>query len=526
MANTWVERRKGASTPRGRLRAGIVCWATVLAAVLCGSLAQAAGASTVTKVSPNEGPVGGGTTVVITGTGLKEAIHVKFGGVEATSFEVESGKQITAKSPAHAAGTVNVVVETKEGKTGEESADQYTYREAPKNITPPVASPETPHQGATESASTGTWTNSPISYKYQWERCNGKECEEIKGATGATYLPRYKDVGKKLVVAVTAENAGGHATAVSAATQLVVSNGVTEYPTAHGGIKDITSGPDGNLWFTGSWISYGPTRDNGTIGKITTAGVITEYSLSSEESQPHGIVAGPDGNLWFTDFGTSRIGKITTSGTITEYSLPAGSEPLGIAAGSDGNLWFTEEANGLSGGKIGKITTSGTITEYSLPAKSKPHEITAGPGGDLWFTITGNGGKIGKITTSGTITEYALSACEGNGDPYGITTGSDGNVWFTETACRKIGKITPSGVITDYSAGSAYLYNIAAGPEGDLWFTAWGGGGGDRVGTINTSGTLLTEYALPENSDPYGITAGPDGNIWFADGKEIGKIEP
>ena len=39
----------------------------------------------------------------------------------------------------------------------------------------------------------------------------------------------------------------------------------------------------------------------------------------------------------------NQIGRITTAGVITEFPIPtAGSGPAGIAAGPDGNLWFTE----------------------------------------------------------------------------------------------------------------------------------------------------------------------------------------
>ena len=89
----------------------------------------------------------------------------------------------------------------------------------------------------------------------------------------------------------------------------------------------------------------------------------------------NGSLRCPDGNLWFTEYGTSKIGKITTAGTITQYALPEKSGPKGITAGPDGNLWFTD--NGTS--KIGKITTTGTITEYALPEKSFPEGIAAGP---------------------------------------------------------------------------------------------------------------------------------------------------
>ena len=81
------------------------------------------------------------------------------------------------------------------------------------------------------------------------------------------------------------------------------------------------------------------------IGKITTAGVFTEYSVTTG-SGPRGITAGPDGALWFTEHSANKIGRITTSGILTnEYTIPNGnaSSPTDIAAGPDGALWFVEQ---------------------------------------------------------------------------------------------------------------------------------------------------------------------------------------
>jgi streptogramin lyase len=51
-------------------------------------------------------------------------------------------------------------------------------------------------------------------------------------------------------------------------------------------------------------------------------------------SNPAGITTGPDGALWFTEFGANQIGRITTAGVITEFPIPtAGSEPQGITTG-------------------------------------------------------------------------------------------------------------------------------------------------------------------------------------------------
>ncbi|MEV6336205.1 IPT/TIG domain-containing protein, partial [Nocardia vinacea] len=67
---------------------------------------------TLTTVIPNVGPVTGGTTVVLTGTGLAGATAVSFGATPATSFTVDSATQITAVAPAGAAGTVQVTATT------------------------------------------------------------------------------------------------------------------------------------------------------------------------------------------------------------------------------------------------------------------------------------------------------------------------------------------------------------------------------------------------------------------------------
>src|SRR4029079_17485156 len=86
------------------------------------------------------------------------------------------------------------------------------------------------------------------------------------------------------------------------------------------------------------------------------------------------ITVGPDGNLWFTENDANKVAKSTTTGVITEYTIPTpGSQPHGIALGSDGNLWFTER----DGNKIGRITTAGVITEFTVPtAGAHPHGIT------------------------------------------------------------------------------------------------------------------------------------------------------
>src|SRR5262245_32840377 len=288
------------------------------------------------------------------------------------------------------------------------------------------------------------------------------------------------------------------------------------------------------MWFTEAL--------SGKIGRITPAGVVTEFALPPD-TQPYGITVGSDGNLWFAEqfFGAGaqtgamgRIGRITTAGVITEFSAGISSfyHPFGITAGPDGNLWFTEEqSNPRAIGRVGRITTSGVITEFSTGQNNEPNLITAGPDGNLWFGEFGNDpqapGSIGRITPSGVVTQFG-----GIQDQvFGITAGPDGNLWFTEPAHFTIGRITPSGVITEVartSAGAA-PEDITTGPDGNLWFVE---AGRDRIGRITTAGALTEFDATSPNSPPHwaipvGIAVGRDNNIWYTEvaGDRIGRLD-
>ncbi len=86
----------------------------------------------------------------------------------------------------------------------------------PENTALPVVS-GTRGVGDALTASTGTWSGTlPITYTYQWERCNSQgACTEISGATGSSYIEASGDKGKLVLVTVAATNEAGSATATS-----------------------------------------------------------------------------------------------------------------------------------------------------------------------------------------------------------------------------------------------------------------------------------------------------------------------
>ena len=137
----------------------------------------------------------------------------------------------------------------------------------------------------------------------------------------------------------------------------------------------------------------------------------------------------------------------------------------------------------------------------------------------------------------GQVSEFSSDLNEWN-FPGWIAAGPDGNLWFTGLApvqgtTPAIGRITPSEQITEFSNGlnpGAYPTGIAAGSDGDVWFAD--DGATPAIGRITPSGQV-TEYSyghgLNAGSVPMGIAPGADGNLWFTDQgttRAIGRITP
>src|SRR5439155_20637436 len=89
-------------------------------------------APAVTAITPNTGPVAGGTTVTMTGARFSGASAVTFGTAAAGSFSVVSDSQMTAVSPPGTAGaTVDILVTTAGGVSAPGQASRFTYAGSP-----------------------------------------------------------------------------------------------------------------------------------------------------------------------------------------------------------------------------------------------------------------------------------------------------------------------------------------------------------------------------------------------------------
>ena len=113
-------------------------------------------APTLSGISPTSGTTLGGTSVSLTGTGFVSGATVSFGGASATSVSVVNGTSITASTPAHAAGVVNVVVTNPDNQSAT-LTNGYTYSAPPPPAAPTISS-VTPNSGTTAGGTSVTVT--------------------------------------------------------------------------------------------------------------------------------------------------------------------------------------------------------------------------------------------------------------------------------------------------------------------------------------------------------------------------------
>jgi hypothetical protein len=193
------------------------------------------------------------------------------------------------------------------------SASTAARTQAPRNTSLPTVS-GTPRQGQALTGTTGVWSGtSPVSFAFQWLRCNPANanlCAAVASATSATYVLRDDDVGRRMRFRVTASNADGSASALSAATSVIVASSAplnTAEPTISGTPRfraTLTAS-------TGSWTGATP---------ITYAYQWLRCDASGGR---------PDGsNCAIVAGATNAFGSATATSNATAVVPPEGTRPV------------------------------------------------------------------------------------------------------------------------------------------------------------------------------------------------------
>ncbi len=226
----------------------------------------------------------------------------------------------------------------------------------------------------------------------------------------------------------------------------------------NGPIEDIAVDRNGNIWFLAdSFFFFGAVVPQ-YVGRMTPAGVIAEFQLPpSSIILSSEITSAPDGTVWFTEYFGSKIGRITTDDVVSEFGTPTPeARPSRIAVSDNGNVWFAE--SNLS--RIVRVSPQLVFTEFQLP-DGGPYAVTVGPDKNIWFSQFD---AIGFITTDGkSVTTIPLPPGMHATD---IASGPDSNIWFTDLPGNAIGRldvasITPAGNIPTLTAFALGLLLVA-----------------------------------------------------------------
>src|SRR5205823_5420508 len=96
-----------------------------------------------------------------------------------------------------------------------------------------------------------------------------------------------------------------------------------------------------------------------------------------------------------------------------------------------------------------------------------------------------------------------------------VATGPDGNVWFTMVGSG-VGRVTPAGVITEFPITGVSPQGIAAGADGQIYFSEnLLPSGQDAIGRVDLDGRVTGDFPIHAGANPQLLTPGADGNIWI-----------
>jgi len=360
-------------------------------------------APTVTSITPNTGTASGGTAVTLTGTGFLAGATVNLGGTAATGVTVVNSTTITATTPAHAAGAVNVVVTNSDTQSGT-LTNGYTYTVA--NPAPTVTS-ITPNTGTANGGTAVTLTGTGF----------------LAGATvslGGTAATGVTVVNSTTITATTPAHAAG-------AVNVVVTNSDTQSGTLSNGYSYTTSTGGGTIGFVqvnaatpqtpsaSVPIAFGVAQTAGNMNLVVVGWNDTTSTVSS--------VSDSRGNT-YTQAGTTVTGTGLRQAIYYARNIVGGSNTVTVG--------FNQAA----------AFADVRILEYSGLDPSSPLDVTAGAAG------TSSSPNSGAATTTAA-NELIFGAGITSGGFTGAGTG------FSSRIITADGDIAEDKVVSSTGSNSA-----------------------------------------------------------------------
>jgi hypothetical protein len=342
-----------------------------------GAYTYSAAAPSITALSPVSGTTAGGTSVVITGTNFIGTTAVTFGGVNATSFVVNSATQITALTPPRAPGSATIAVVTPGGTI----TTNFTFSSLP------TATTLSPTSGTTSGGVTVTinGTNFTGATGVTFGGTNATSFTVVS-ATQITAVSPARTAGAITVDVITP---GGIARASDAFTFVAATPTVTAFTPNSGSTGGGTS-----ILITG-------TNFIGTTG-VSIGGVTATSFIVNSATQISAVAAAGTGSGAVT---VTTPGGTGTSATAYSYLAPPVITSLNVTTGSTtggttvviSGTGFTGTTSVTFGGTAAAIvSTTDTAITVTTPAK---------PAGAVTVVVTTSVSSASSATGAYTYTD-------------------------------------------------------------------------------------------------------------------------
>jgi IPT/TIG domain len=456
-------------------------------------------APTISSVSPNSGSISGGQSVTITGQYFTGATTVTFGGTAATGFTVNSDTSITATTPAHTAGIVDVAVTTAAGGTGT-GTDLYSYAASPPTVAT-ISPTSGPPVGGTAVTITGTnFTGTP------------------QVTIGGVAASQVTVINSKTLTAVTPAGTGSNVpvivtTSFGSSTAADIYSYTAQTPPAAAPTVSSVSPPSGPL--SGSTpVTINGTNFTGATSVTFGGNAATNVAVNANGTQitaltPAGTALGFVSVSVTTPAGTGALANafqyVAAIPTVTLVSPNSGTT-------SGGNVVFITGTN---------FTPSATVTFGSIGATNVTFitssniqaTVPAGTAGPVTVTVrTSAGAGTGSYTyvaqSPPTVTEISPnggSITNGGNSAGGSLVTITGTNFINVTSVT-IGGITVTPTVTSTLSMTAVTPPHAPGAVDIVVTTSAGSGTGSKLFTYVAGGPTVTAI-----SPPSGSTAGGTG---------------
>jgi len=470
---------------------------------------------TVSSVSPNNGPVAGGTSVTITGTNFVTGATVTFGSASATNVVVVNGNTITATTSAGTAGAVTVTVTNPGGLSGSLQGG-FIYGS-------PTVSSISPNNGwttgGTEVMITGTNFASGATVSFGGAAATNVVVANVTTITATT------PAGSAGAVTVTVTNPGGQSGSLASGFTYVVA------PPTYSDNFNRASGSLGSNWTT-------PSSTNPATFPLQ---ILSDEVLAANTPVIHALEYYNSGTFANNQWASETVVNAPTTGASTQAILLRSSNLNyyndGIPFGSS---YFIGPANQVDFCAVGHVGTYANGDSHALyVAGSGPVFFWSFHNGvidatcdDTANNIAGGNPGIGMAADQNATPTMAAGNWEGGSLDSFSSSASDNffranagwlgvNWWFTPID-PAAGFVNAFYTLTN---NAAVLSSTGSSQYGAaIWTTALTGNqSAVTIGAYGSSGDFVgpvVRYSMPNGNSVSSTTA-----FYFAEAKSSGQVE-